>query len=158
MIHLAQPSEDQEHQVRHYTHWVTGVMVLLCNGVLLLGLWGSGLNLERLIRTPDQFDPTKHICLRPIWQKVSGIAQPVRICDEWIDLTDPSGQTHTLARETEVVQGANGRLYLEHGPLVDYRLFLLGTFTIGVIASGAILERYLIARYRMRLGIGKPKE
>lgn len=149
--------EDQQRRLRRYTYGVTAVMILLCNGVLLLGLWGSGMNLERLIRTPDQFNPAGHVCLRSTWQKVSGVAQPVRICAEWIDLADPSGQTHTLARETEVVQGADGKLYFDHGARVDYRLFLLGGLVSAVVASGVMLERYLIARYRMRLGIGGPK-
>lgn len=158
VIHPCEPiDEHQQRQLRRYTHRVTAAMILLCNGILLLGLWGSGMNLDQLIRTPDQFHPATHVCLRPVWQKVSGIERPVRICAEWIDLSDPSGQTHTLARETEVVQSADGKLYFDHGSRVDYRLFLLGAFVLGVIGSGVLLERYLIARYRMRLGIPGPK-
>ncbi len=156
--HPTEPlDEERQRQLRRYSRRATAAVMLLCNGVLVLGIWGSGVDLERLIRMPDQFHPAQHVCLRPLWQKVSGVSQPVRICAEWIDLSDPTGETHMLARETEVVQSADGKLYFDHGSRVDYRLFLLGAFLLAVIVSGIVLERYLIARYRMRLGIPGPR-
>ncbi|MBI4400761.1 MAG: hypothetical protein HY581_03925 [Nitrospirae bacterium] len=139
------------HRLRRYTYGVTAAMIVLCNAVFLLGVWGSGVNLDRLIRMPDLFDPTKDICLRLSWHKVAGLDQQVRLCSEWINLSDPSGDTHTFQRDTTVVQGADGKLYFDHGSRVDYRLFLLGAFVVAVIAFGLMLKRYLIARYRMRL-------
>ncbi|MGH7254540.1 MAG: hypothetical protein ACREI3_02070 [Nitrospirales bacterium] len=143
--------EDQERQLRRYTSRVTVAMILLCNGVLALALWGSGVNLDLLIRSPEVFHQARHVCLRYAWQKVSGVPQPVRICSEWIDLSDTSGQPHVLSREIEVLQGADGKLYFDYGARMGYQVFLVGAVIVLVIAAGVKLERWLIARYRTRL-------
>ncbi len=145
--------DQRTRQLRRYTYVVTVGLILLCNGVLLLVVWASGVNLDRLIRTPDEFDPTKDVCLRSSWHKVAGLDDPIQLCSEWINLSDPSGETHKFQRETRVVQGADGRLYFDHGALVDDRLFLLAACLVLVVATGIALERYLIARYRLRLGL-----
>lgn len=144
-------NEQRSRRLRWYTLAVTVVVILLCNGVLLLVVWASGVNLDRMVRTPDEFDPTKDICLRQGWHRVAGMDRPIQLCQEWINLSDPSGETHTFRRETKVVQGADGKLYFDHGALVDDRLFLLAAFLVLVVAAGIALERYLIARYRLRL-------
>lgn len=146
-----QPAEGKAHRVLRYRYGVTAAMILLCNAVILLGVWGSGVNLDQLVRIPDLFDPTKDICLRFGWHKVAGLDQPIRLCSEWINLSDPSGDMHRFQRDTTVVQGADGKLYFDHGARVDYRLFLLGAFVVAVIACGIMLKRSLIARYRVRL-------
>lgn len=147
------PEERKRRRLRRYTYAVSALMVVLCNVVFLLGLWGSGINLDTLIRTPDLFDPTKDVCLRLIWHKVAGAQDPVRLCNEWINLSDPSGDTHTFQKDTKVVQGADGKLYFDHPARVDYRLFLLGVFVVAVIVAGMLLKRYLIARYRLQLEV-----
>lgn len=147
------PEERKKRQLRRYTYAVSTFMVVLCNVVFLLGLWGSGINLDTLIRTPDIFDPTTDVCLRLSWHKVAGAQDPVRLCNEWINLSDPSGETHKFQKDTKVVQGADGKLYFDHPARVDYRLFLLGAFVVAVIAAGMLLKRYLIARYRLRLEV-----
>jgi hypothetical protein len=145
------PTERKAQQLRRYTYFVTAVMMVLCNAIFLLGLWGSGINLDSLVRTPDTFNPAGDVCLRLGWHRVVGIDGPVRLCNEWINLSDPSGETHQFQREIKIVQGADGRLYFDHGARVDYRLFLLVAFVAAVIAFGVILQRYLVARYRLRL-------
>ncbi|TAJ30744.1 MAG: hypothetical protein EPO64_02975, partial [Nitrospirae bacterium] len=144
-----EPAE-QAGQMRRYTYAVSTLMVVLCNAVFLLGLWVSGVNLDSLIRTPDLFDPTQDVCLRLSWHRVAGAADPVRLCHEWINLSDPSGNTHTFQKDITVVQGADGKLYFDQPARVDYRLFLLGAFVIAVIACGVRIKRSLIARYRRR--------
>jgi hypothetical protein len=126
-------------------------MIVLCNVIFLFVLWGSGVNLDSLIRTPDLFDPTQDVCLRLGWHKVTGAADPVELCNEWINLSDPSGETHRFQTDTKVVRGTDGKLYFDHPARVDYRLFLLGTFVVVVIVLGMLLKRYLIARYRVWL-------
>lgn len=148
---LAREAEDHDARVRRYASRVTIAIILLCNTVLLLGLWASGIDLDQLIRTPDVFDPEKDVCVRVGWHKVAGLDKPVRLCSEWIDLSDRSGETHTFQRDTSVVEGADGRLYFDHGPRVDYRIAVLGLWFLAVISTGIIVNRYLIARYRARL-------
>ncbi len=144
-------AEHRDSEVRRYASRVTITIIVLCNTVLLLGLWTSGIDLDRLIRTPDVFDPKKDVCLRVGWHKVRGVDKPIRLCSEWINLSDRSGQTHTFQRDTSVVEGADGRLYFDHGPQVDYRIVVLGIFFLVIISAGIMSNRYLIARYRARL-------
>ncbi|MFM8551537.1 MAG: hypothetical protein ACKOCD_04365 [Nitrospiraceae bacterium] len=152
----AQPPETalEDHkagQLRRYSYWVSTALVIVCNAVFLAGLWGSGVNLDALIRTPDVFDAAKDVCLRFTWHNVVGSQEPVRLCSEWINLSDPSGDTHTFQQQTKVVRGGDGKLYFDHGAQVDYRLFLLALFVALVIALGVTAKRRLIASYRMKL-------
>jgi hypothetical protein len=141
----------EEHKVRRFSAWLTVLLIVGCNGVFLLGIWGSGLNLDRLIRIPDIYNPVQDICLQLRWHRVEGQEEPVRLCSEWIQLSDPSGKTHTFQSETKVVKGADGKLYFDHGARVDYRLLLFVLFVVSILASGIVLQRYLIARYRVRV-------
>lgn len=144
-------TERQDPRIRRYSRIVTLAMIILCNAVFLAGIRWSGVNLDDLIRTPELFNPTKDVCLRLKWQKVDGDSELVRLCSEWIDLSDPSGNTHSLQTKTEVVKGGNGKLYFNHGAQVDYRLFVFAAFVVGICICGFVLRWYLIRRYRMRL-------
>jgi hypothetical protein len=144
-------------KVRRYAAWMTALMILVCNAVFLLGIWGSGVNLDRLIRFPEVFNPKQDICLRQTWHRVAGLEEPVRLCSEWIQLSDPSGETHRFQKETQVVQGADGKLYFDHGARVDYRLFLFVAFVASVVVSGVLLKRHLVTRYRLRLELSNPQ-
>lgn len=143
--------DDTARKLRRYSYGVSAALIVVCNAVFLAGLWGSGINLDALIRTPDVFDTTKDVCLRFTWHRVIGADEPVQLCNEWINLSDPSGETHTFQKDTKVVRGGDGKLYFDHGAQVDYRLFLLAAFVALVIGLGVATKRYLIARYRMRL-------
>ena len=148
----ARPMEAQtEQRLRRYASRVTWLVILVCNAVLVAGIWGSGVNLERLVRIPERFNPVQDICLRLSWHKVVGEQERVRLCSEWIQLSDPSGETHRFQTETQVVKGADGKLYFDHGAMVDYRLFGYMAFVAAVVALGLRLKRHLVARYRVRL-------
>ena len=140
----------QQH-VRHFSVLVTLTLILVCNGVILLGIWASGINLDGIFRTPDRFVPNRDECLRYNWHKVSGVPQPVRLCYEWINLSDPSGNTHTFQPDTEIVLGADGKLHYTQGEWVDARLWLLLAFACAVLAAGMAVSKCLIVRYRTRL-------
>lgn len=142
---------DRARKLRRYAYGVSAALIVVCNAVFLAGLWASGVNLDAVIRTPDVFDTTKDVCLRFTWHRVVGADEPVRLCNEWINLSDPSGETHKFQQDTKVVRGGDGKLYFDHGAQVDYRFFLLAAFVATVIALGVAAKRYLIARYRVRL-------
>ncbi len=151
---MDQPLSDDQgraKKVHRFAMLMTVVMILVCNAMFLLGLWWSGVNLDQLVRTPDLFDPKEDICLRLNWQKVIGSSELVRLCSEWIRLSDPSGATHQFQHETEVKQDAQGRLYFDHGALVDYRLFVLVLFVACVVLFGIAMKSFLVSRYRIRL-------
>lgn len=143
--------------VRRYSRTVTLVLIVLCNAVFLLGVWLSGVNLDELVKTPDLFNPTSDICLRLSWQRLAGAPDPVRICSEWINLSDPSGKPHVLDSNTKVKQGPDGRYYVDRGIQADYRLIGFVAFVAAVLMSGLVIRRYLVARYRLRLEQGPPR-
>ena len=144
-------TEEQRRRLRRYSLLVTVTMMVLCNAVFLFGLWATGANLDKLIKIPESFNPLQDICLRFIWRPVAGEEQPVRLCSEWIMLSDPTGETHTIQKETEVVKGGDGRLYFDYGTLVDYRLFVFAGFVGVIITLGIWGKRNLIRRYKASL-------
>jgi hypothetical protein len=144
-------TDEQRRRLRRFSMLVTVTMMIVCNAVFLFGLWATGANLDKLVKIPESFNPLQDICLRFIWRPVAGEEQPVRLCSEWIMLTDPTGQTHTIQKETEVVKGGDGRLYFDYGTLVDYRVFVFASFVGVIIALGVWGKRTLIRRYKTSL-------
>ena len=147
-------SDDQRRarKVRRFTIGVSLAMIILCNAIVLVGLWASGINLDELVATPDLFNSKHDICLRFARQPVAGTADPIRICSEWINLSDPSGKTHQLQREIKFRQGPDGgQYYVDQGEHADYLLLLLVLVVVAVIALGLLAKWYLVSRYRLRL-------
>ena len=137
--------------------FVTVGLIVLCNVVLLLGLWASGVNLDELVKSPDLFNSKQDICLRLTWQQVAGAAEPMRVCSEWINLADPSGQSHLLSKEVKVRQGPDGQYYFDQGIQADFRLLGLAMFVGTVLVLGMWARRILVSRYRMQLDMGTPR-
>jgi hypothetical protein len=75
----------------------------------------------------------------------------VRLCSEWINLSDPSGKTHQIQREIKLRQGTDGQYYVDRGIHADYRLLISVLFVMAVIAFGLVVKWYLVSRYRLRL-------
>lgn len=151
---MDQPLSDDQRRVgkvRRYTACVSLVLMVLCNAIVLVGLWVSGINLDELAATPDVFNSKQDVCLRLRWQPVTGASDPVPFCSEWINLSDPSGQTHQIQRESRLQQGPDGQYYVGQNIHADYRLLILVMFVIAVIASGLVAKSYLVSRYRLRL-------
>lgn len=141
----------RQRRVRRFSVLVTLALILLCNAVILLGVRASGINLDNLFHAPDHFSPSRDVCLRYSWHKVSGVQQPVRLCYEWINFSDPTGNTHTFQDDTDIVLGADGKLHYAQGERLDSRLLLLLAFAGAVLAAGMALLKFFIARYRVRL-------
>lgn len=151
---MDQPLSDDQRRdgkVRRFTVGVSLAMMVLCNAIVLVGLWASGINLDELAATPDVFNSKQDICLRLGWKSIAGSADPVRLCSEWINLSDPSGKIHQIQREIKLRQGPDGRYYVDPGIHADYRLLILVMFVVVVIASGLVAKWYLVSRYRLRL-------
>ncbi|WP_447603411.1 hypothetical protein [Nitrospira sp. Nam80] len=148
---LPDETELRAKKVRRFASGVSIVMMVVCNGIFLFGLWVTGTNFDRLVRTPDVYNAKQDICLRLAYRNVPGAENPVQFCSEWINLADSSGRTHTFQKETEIKQGADGKFYLDYGPLVDYRLFVVGAFVVIIVVFGILLKRHLVNRYRTKL-------
>src|SRR5262245_58283021 len=160
-MHQASPTEDvmrvsveaeqRASRVRRFGVAVSIALIVICNAILLLGVRASGVNLDELVRTPDFFNAKQDICLKQTWQKVTGAPEPMRLCSEWINLSDPSGKTHQLESNMKVRQGADGQYYIDRGVQADYRLLGVALFVVVVIAMGIAVKRYLVRRYRLYL-------
>jgi len=151
---LSQPSSDDRRRarkVRRFTVAVSLTMIILCNAIVLVGLWASGINLDELVTTPDVFNSKQDICLRLGRQSVTGAVDPVSLCSEWINLSDPSGKTHQIQREIKLRHGPDGQYYVDRRGHADYRLLILMLFVVAVIAFGLVAKWYLVGRYRLRL-------
>jgi hypothetical protein len=138
-------------KVRRYATLVTVGMIILCNVLLLFAVWASGVNLDELAKTPDLFNAKQDICLRLTWQRVTGAAEPVRLCSEWINLADPSGAPHLLSQDIKVQRGPDGQYYIDRGVRADFRLLGLALFVGTVLLFGMWVRRYLVSRYRVQL-------
>ncbi|MDH5564900.1 MAG: hypothetical protein OEY91_14925 [Nitrospirota bacterium] len=142
---------DESQRVRRFTHLVTIGLILACNVLLLLGLWVSGVDLEAALAKPELFDPANGACVGVEWTKVKGADGLVKVCTEWIDFSDLSGQTHRLPPGRVLAMGADGNLYFQGQSVENYRLIALMIFAIVVMASGMWLKRRLITTYQVRL-------
>lgn len=151
VMQLSDEAEQRARRVRRFGIGVSVVLIVLCNALLLFGVWASGLNLDELVKTPDLFNSKQDICLRLTWQKVTGASEPMRLCSEWINLSDPSGKTHQLQSDMKVRQGADGQYYVDRGIRADYRLLGAALFVVVVIVMGIVVKRYLVSRYRLHL-------
>lgn len=138
-------------KIRRFSLIVSLALMVLCNAILLLGLRLSGINLDDLVKTPDLFNAKQDVCLRLTWQSLPGANEPVRLCSEWLNLSDPSGTTHYLQPDTKLKKGLDGRYYLDEGIQADYRLLMLILFVIAIIIAGVWAKWFLVNRYRLRL-------
>jgi hypothetical protein len=142
---------EETRRLKRFTLAVTIGLILGCNTLLLLGLWVSGIDLESTLAKPELYDPANGHCVGVQWAKVTGAEGLVKVCTEWIDFSDISGQTHFLAQDKALAMGADGNLYFSGQSTENYRLIALMIFAIVVMASGMWLKRHLIARYQIRL-------
>ncbi|MBM4120519.1 MAG: hypothetical protein ACKOBZ_01750 [Nitrospira sp.] len=148
---LVNPDCGLNARVRRFSLRLMAVMVMLCNLVILVGIWASGVNPDTLFTAPDHFSQSRDVCLRHSWHKVAGVQQPVRLCYEWINLSDPSGNTHTFQADVEIVMGADSRLHYGQGESMDTRLAALLAFAGAVCILGIVSTRWLIRRYRRQI-------
>jgi hypothetical protein len=130
---------------------VTILLIIVCNALLLGGLWMSGVDLDIALSTQEFYDPKNGHCVRVAFANVEGIDRPIQICTEWLDLSDPSGNTHHLREGLGLAMGADGHLYYQARRGEIFRLIALVMFVILVIGSGMWAKRYLISRYQLQL-------
>ncbi|MGC4099161.1 MAG: hypothetical protein QM706_18775 [Nitrospira sp.] len=151
---MDQPMTDEGRRagkIRRFSLAVSLALMVLCNAILLAGLRLSGINLDDLVTTPDFFNAKQDVCLRLTWQSVPGVNEPVRLCSEWLNLSDPSGTTHYLRPDTKLKKGLDGQYYVDQGIQADYRLLMLMLFVTIIIIGGVRAKWFLVNRYRLRL-------
>lgn len=139
-----------ERRLRWFTWGVTTVLILVCNALLFVGLWISGVNLEVVLSNPQFYDPANGHCIRVGWADVKGMDQPVRLCTEWLEMSDPTGTVHTLREGKSIAYGNDGKLYYEDEVGGNYRFLGLVLFIVLVLFSGMWVKQSLISWYRFR--------
>ncbi len=148
---LSSEKPDQSSRIRRFTLMITVVLIVVCNALLFLGLWVSGVDLESALAKPELFDPANGHCVGVQWEKVTGAEGLVKVCSEWLDFSDISGQTHSLAPGKALAMDADGNLYFPGQDKENYRLIALMIFAIVVIVLGMWIKRQLIAKYQVYL-------
>lgn len=151
---MDQPMTDEcrrADKIRRFSLAVSLVLMTLCNAILLGGFALSGINLDDVVKTPDVFNAKQDVCLRLSWHSWPGVQEPVRLCSEWLNLSDPSGTTHSLQPGTKFTQGLDGQYYADQGVEADYRLVMLMLFVTAIIIGGVWAKWFLVNRYRLRL-------
>ncbi len=138
-------------KIRRFSLMISLVLMVLCNAVLFAGLRLSGINLDDLVKTPDFFNAKQDVCLRLTWRSVPGANDPVRLCSEWLNLSDPTGKPHYLEPDTKLKKGLDGQYYVDQGVQPDYRLLMLMLFVAAIITGGVRAKWFLVKRYRVRL-------
>ena len=142
---------EKSRRVQRFTRLVTIGLIVGCNALLLLGLWVSGVDLEAALAKPELYDPANGHCVGVQWTKVAGAEGWIKVCSEWIDFSDISGQTHSLPLGKALAMGADGNLYFPGQSTENYRLIALMIFAIVVMATGMWMKRLVIAKYQIRL-------
>lgn len=136
-------------------HWfrrgITLVLIVICNLMLLGALWVSGLDLDFVLTNAELYDPQGGHCVRVAWAEVSGTEGLVRVCSEWLDTTDPTGQVHSLRAGEPLAVDGEGNLYYENARKAEPRLLGLMIFVAAVIYLGTWSKRCLLTWYEARL-------
>ena len=137
-------------RLKRFTLVVTVGLIIGCNALILTGLWVSGVDLEKIVSKSELFDPENGHCVQVTWLKVVGADGLVKVCTEWLDFSDISGDTHRLPEGETLAMGPDGNLYVPGNSAENYRLIALMIFAIVVIISGMWTRQMLIAKYQDR--------
>ena len=151
---MDQPMADESRRadkIRRFSLAVSLGLIVCCNAILFVGLKLSGINLDDVVKTPDLFNAKQDVCLRLSWRSVPGENEPVRLCSEWLNLSDPSGTPHSLPHEAKLKKGVDGSYYVDQSVQADYRLLVLMLFVAATIIGGVKVKLFLVSRYRLRL-------
>lgn len=143
-----------ESRFRWFSFWITLTLIIVCNGLLLGGLWASGLDLDFVLTNSDLYDPTSGHCIGLQVIQVAGVDSPLQVCSEWLDTNDPTGEVHKLRVNEPLAMGADGNLYYQNARNADYHMLGLLGFVVVVIFAGMRLKRSLLNWYQLRLHPG----
>ena len=141
---------------RWFRHGVTLGLIVVCNVVLLWALWVSGLDLDFVLTNSELYDPKAGHCVGVAWADVAGVEEPVRVCSEWLDTTDPTGRIHTLRPGEPLAMSDDGNLYYENARNADNSVLGLLLFCVAVIYLGMWTKRVLLTWYETRLRRQEP--
>jgi len=142
-------------RVKWFSRGVTVLLIVGCNGILLGGLWASGINLEIVLSQPELFDPSRGACVGVAWVDVVGADRPLRLCSEWLDFRDISGNTHKILQHEVIAMKTDGQLYYRDQHHSHRQVAWLVGSVIFVMGGGMWVKHSLIRWYRTRVERGE---
>ena len=139
-------------KVRRFSSGVSIVMMVVCNAVFLFGIWVTGVNFERLVRTPDRYSAHNTTSVSD-WRTAIFPVPPIP-CNSArsgsISLIPP-GKPTRLRKRRRSSKGPTESSISTMVRSVDYRFFAVVAFVIAILVCGIVLKRHLVNRYRIRL-------
>jgi hypothetical protein len=133
---------------RYRTLWM---IMLGCSGIFLSGIWLTGVDMETLFERQEKFKPAESDCIQTGWIRAAQEEQLVKVCNAWVNLSDPTGRIHRL-QGAELVKQPNGSYEIQYEERINYRLLAMIGFVCSIGFIGHWLHNYLIKRYRAKLG------
>ena len=138
-------------KVERYRYRTLWLIMVGCSAVFLGGIWLTDVDMETLVERQEKFKPEESHCIRTGWLRSAQEEQLVRVCNEWVNLSDPTGRVHLL-KGAELVKQPDGSYEVQYKERINYRLLAMIGFVISISFIGHRLHSYLIERYRTKLG------
>lgn len=147
--------DDRRLELRIYARRVTWGLVFVGGLLFIGGLRLTGVDLDRLESRGRYYRADRHICLKTDWLETTvGDMDRAPFCMEWIDPSDPSGNTHQLIRaDLVIVKDKDGKIHTQHKRRVNYPLIGTIFFLSVLIVIGKQIQKRFIERRRVRLGL-----
>jgi hypothetical protein len=148
--------DDRRLELGIYARRVSWGLVFFGGLLFIGGLRFAGVDLDQIESRGRYFNPDRHICLKTDWLDTTvGDKDRAQFCLEWIDPADPSGNTHHLIRaDLVIVKDKDGKIHTQHKQRLNYALIGTVLFLSVLIVIGKLVQKYLIEKRRLRLGLG----
>jgi len=138
-------------KIERYRYRTLWMIMLGCGGIFLGGIWLANVDMETLFERQEKYKPSESICLRTGWVKATEEEKQVQVCKEWINVSDPTARIHHLS-SMQLVKRPDGSYGAQYEERINYKLLAMIGFLISITVIGHRLHRYLIERYRTKLG------
>ena len=152
------PTIDDEHrrlELKIYARRVTWVLVFVGGLIFIGGLRFAGVDLDELEARGKYFRPDRSICVKTDWLETTiGDKDRAQFCVEWLDPSDTSGNTHKLIlADVVIMKDADGKIRTRHKWKMNYPLIGTILFLAVLIVIGKRVQKNLIGKRRVRLGL-----
>jgi len=134
---------------------VTWGLVFFGGLLFMGGLRLTGVDLDEMESRGRYFKADRHICLQTAWlETTEGEKGYVQFCTEWLDPSDPSGNTHKLVRaDLVIIKDKDGKIRTHHKRGINYPLIGTILYLAVLIVIGKQIQKKLIEKRRARLGL-----
>ncbi|MBI3595743.1 MAG: hypothetical protein HY203_01155 [Nitrospirae bacterium] len=155
---MSTPLIDDGHrrlELRIYARRVTWGLVFIGGLLFMGGLRFAGVDLDELESRGKYFSPGRSICVKTDWLETTvGDKDRAQFCVEWLDPSDTSGNTHKLIlTDVVIMKDQDGKIHTRHKWKMNYPLIGTILFLAFLIVIGKRVQKNLIEKRRVRLGL-----